>query len=162
MEYTGEINSNWDDNLSPEHNSKKVIYVVKSEAERIIYKAKIIVCSIGSNIKKLINNLKTSFESLSKMLLKFGYKREYYSWSSIKRMARYILDNTLIQNMSFIINAVASFRELIQSKGKKGYTQKLEEFKLKLRELKNKFYTEIYESNHEYDDTIVKITNTLG
>ena len=134
---------------------------------------------ISSNVEKMVQNeeqrssqlvldIKESFVSIEDILSKSPlFEDEYYTFSSIKDMSFYILDDkSFYDYLGMILDLITNFFDLIQIKMDKTifeeYVVKQEEFSLFLSKYEQKFYTEICEPSEYYDEkTLSEITNSL-
>lgn len=134
--------------------------------------------TISSNVKKIVVheeeqsstnhvlNIKESFESIEDILGKSPlYEDEYFTFSSIKDMAFYLLDDeALYVHLDMILVLISGFIDLVQIKKANfnEYVEKQKEFDLLLSKYEQKFYTEICEPSEYYDEeTLSNITNSL-
>lgn len=127
---------------------------------------KIVVHEAEQSSTKLVFEIKESFESIEDILGKSPfYEEEYYTFSSIKDMAFYLLDDeSLYIHLDIILDLISGFIDLVQIKkvDLEEYIDKQEEFSLVLSNHEQKFYTEICEPSEYYDEeTLSKITNSL-
>ena len=122
-----------------------------------------------SEDKKFLNDLesiKSSLNEISEMMeqINFDYD-EYYNFASIKRMITYIVDNLekYFHYSSFIVILLENFIDLIVKERQfDDYKEEYEKFDTFLYEKEDFFYTEIFDSDSKYDDTVDKVTNILG
>ena len=142
---------------------------------------------ISSNVKKMVQNeeqrssqlvldIKESFVSIEDILSKSPlFEDEYYTFSSIKDMSFYILDDkSFYDYLGMILDLITNFFDLITNINInynktfmdktifEEYVVKQEEFSLFLSKYEQKFYTEICEPSEYYDEkTLSEITNSL-
>ena len=130
---------------------------------------------IRNNITNVINNLfilkikeikKELFSVTSKLNESPFFKREFYEFLKIKDMIEYILEKKEGNNFKFAEELLIKFSDLISKKGSyfnniEKYDKLYKEFSNYLNKKEEAFFTEIYSSTFEYEDTVVKILNIL-
>ncbi len=120
-----------------------------------------------SKIKKDIINIKKELINISLKLREYKFfKKEFLNFLKIKEMVEYIINKNLIQvkTIEFIENLLINFYNLIdeESKDMANKNEKLNKFNLFIYSQEDYFYSNIFNSSRQYDDSFVKITNILG
>lgn len=144
------------------------VNALKELKEIISSKVKKIVQNERQSSSQLVLEIKESFVSIEDILSKSPLlEDEFYTFSSIKDMSFYILDDkSLYDYLGMILDLITNFFDIIQIKMDKNfleeYAGKQEEFSLFLAKYEQKFYTEICEPSEYYDEkTLSGITNSL-
>ena len=108
--------------------------------------------------------IKTSLDEIDELIedVNFTYG-EYYNFLSIKDMITYITSDVskFLKHSHFIITLLTSFNDLMDSQNCSDYEAIYQEFDKWLYKKEDIFYTVIFESSHEYDELIDKVTNIL-
>ncbi len=158
---------------SPKYNNYQetkvydsIVYALEKLKEFINSNVEKIVHKDDQSIDELILDIKKSFESIEDILLNEPiYENEFFSFSSIKDMAFYILDDySLLNHISMIKELVHDFFKVIHFKKEDldKYEKQFDDFNSSLSSYEEKFYTEIYTPSEHYDEeTLAKITNSL-
>lgn len=138
---------------------KELKEIISSKVEKIVHNEE-------KSSTQLVLDIKESFESIEDILAKSPlYEDEYFTFSSIKDMSFYILDDkSLYAHLEMILDLITNFIDIIQIKksNSRDYVEKQEEFSLFLSKYEQKFYTEISKPSEYYDErTLGEITNSL-
>ena len=108
-------------------------------------------------IKSLLDEIDELMEDIN-----FAYD-EYYNFLSVKNMITYIVGDVgkYLKYSSFIVKILTAFNNLMDNRNNSNYENIYEEFDIWLYKHERIFYTKIFESSHEYDELIDKVTNIL-
>lgn len=150
---------------------KKLYYFIKDKLDRTGYDKELSfdeLVEIYSKDKHFLNQLdyiKTLLAEIDELMEDITFPHdEYINFLSIKDMIIYIADDVarFLKYSHFIITLLAAFNELMDSQKESDYDGIYEKFDIFLDNQEDIFYTEIFESSHEYDDLIDRVTNILG
>lgn len=155
------MNSNYLDEI------KAFFNILKSHFDKLFSYFK----HIKNNIQEIISEMyKISIKEIkselffiaSKLKESSYFNEEFLDFLRIKEMIEYIIDNGLNKNFEFAESLLNKFSKLLYNKVNfNNYAEYYVGFSNELDSDEEFFYTEIYVPSHEYDETIVKITNIL-
>ncbi len=162
------VNVNADDFLSlfrKLYNFIKDKFHKKEPDEELSFEELVEMYSKDNDFLNKLDYIKTSLEEIDELMedVNFTYN-EYYNFLSIKDMITYIASDVgkFIKHSQFIITLLTAFNGLMDSQDDSDYGAIYQKFDKGLYQKEDIFYTEIFESSHEYDDLIDKVTNILG
>lgn len=162
------VNVNADDFLSlfrKLYNFIKDKFHKKEPDEELSFEELVEMYSKDNDFLNKLDYIKTSLEEIDELMedVNFTYD-EYYNFLSIKDMITYIASDVgkFIKHSQFIITLLTAFNGLMDSQDDSDYGTIYQKFDKWLYQKEDIFYTEIFESSHEYDDLIDKVTNILG
>lgn len=115
---------------------------------------------------KHLNYIKVSLNEISDIMEQIDFKYdEYYNFLSIKKMIIYIVNDfeKYFKYYNFMVNLLKNFNDLIIKENQlEDYMEEYKHFDDFLYKQEDFFYTEIFDSNSKYNDSIDKVTNILG
>lgn len=161
------VNVNADDFLSlfrKLYNFIKDKFHKKEPDEELSFEELVEMYSKDNDFLNKLDYIKTSLEEIDELMedVNFTYD-EYYNFLSIKDMITYIASDVgkFIKHSQFIITLLTAFNGLMDSQDDSNYGAIYQKFDKWLYQKEDIFYTEIFESSHEYDELIDKVTNIL-
>ena len=161
------VNVNADDFLSlfkKLYNFIKDKFHKKEPYEELSFEELVDMYSKDNDFLNKLDYIKTSLEEIDELMedVNFTYD-EYYNFLSIKDMITYIASDVgkFLKHSHFIITLLTAFNGLMDSQDESDYEAVYQKFDKWLYKEEDIFYTEIFESSHEYDELIDKVTNIL-